>query len=111
MPPPGSALTGTWTVALVAVSGRVNAGRKMLPVAGSTRPGWETTRVGDETPATPVRSYVTAICAPVTVAGTRGARAPCTAASAGPNVSEKALVTVLPPEVARYVSGTVRGLV
>src|SRR5690348_895036 len=111
MPPPWRALTGTWTVPLGAVSGIVNAGWNCWPVAGSTRPGSETTSVGEARPVTPVRSYVTGTWAPVTTAGTRGASAkPCTPAEAGPNVSETLAVTVVPPTVARYVSGTVRGV-
>src|ERR1041385_6231862 len=111
MPPPASALTGTLTVPLVAVSGMLKAARKTFPVEGSTRPGAETWSVGDERPDTPVRSYVTGIEEPVTTAGAVGASAPCTGAFAGPNVRETLLLTAAPPETAWYVSDTVRGVV
>src|SRR5437660_76367 len=111
MPPPPSALTGTLTVPFVAVSCWLNARRTTLPVEGSPRPGSDTSSVGVALLDTPVRSYVTGICDPLTTAGTLGASAPRTVASAGPNVRETLLLTVVPLETAWYVSWTVRGVV
>src|SRR5579864_4692654 len=97
MPAPSSADTGTLTVPVVAVSGVVYDGRKNSPVAGSIRPGWETTSTGLVAPVSPVRSYVTGIADPVTTGGAIGAWTLCTVPSQGPNVRvELACAITLP---------------
>src|SRR6185437_6454356 len=110
MPAPGSRLAGTRTVPLVAVSGTLYATPKKVPVAGSMRPGYETTSVGVAVADRPARFYRTGISGPLVTAGARGAATLGVVPSHGPNVSVNvADASISRPRLAVYVRVTLRG--